>query len=322
MHAIRFTAPKAASVSAVPLRSMLFVPGDSEKKLAKIDACGADAVILDLEDAVAPENKDAARALVAAFLHARPCADRTMQLWVRINPFDTGLTLADLAAVVPAAPDGIMQPKIDSPDDVRRLSIELDRLEREHGIAAGSIKILPVATETPIAPFHLGAFATAGLDRLFGLTWGAEDLSAALGASTNRDADGAWAFTYQMVRSLTLLAAHASGVQAIDTLFADFKDDAGLRASCRAARAEGFTGRLAIHPAQIATINDSFMPSAADVAHATRVLDAFAQNPGAGTVGLDGTMIDQPHKTQAQRVLAQAEAFGVARGSITHDIGR
>jgi citrate lyase subunit beta / citryl-CoA lyase len=297
-------------MSAPPLRSMLFIPGDSEKKLGKVDTCGADAVILDLEDSVAPENKPLARQLVPAFMMERPRRERKLQLWVRVNPFDTGLTLADLAAVVPAAPDGIMQPKTDSPDCVRRLSHYLDALEVAHGIAPGSIKILPVATETAVAPFHLSEFATAGLERLMGLTWGAEDLSAAIGASTNLDANGEWSFTYKMARSLTLLAAHATGVQALDTLFVDFKDDEGLRASCRAARAEGFTGRIGIHPAQVAAINASFMPSTEEIAHAQRVLDAFAANPGAGTVGLDGKMIDIPHQKQAQRVLAQAKAFG------------
>jgi citrate lyase subunit beta / citryl-CoA lyase len=297
-------------MSEVPLRSMLFIPGDSEKKLGRVDDCGADAVILDLEDAVSPENKPLARQLVPAFMKERPRGTRKMQLWVRVNPFDTGMTLDDLAAVVPAVPDGIMQPKTNDPECLRRLSHYLDALEVAHGIEQGSIKILPVATETAIAPFHLGAFATAGLERLMGLTWGAEDLSAAIGASTNLDASGEWSFTYKMVRALTLLAAHASGVQTIDTLFVDFKDDAGLRASCRAARAEGFTGRIAIHPAQVAGINESFMPSADEIAHAQRVLDAFAANPGAGTVGLDGKMIDIPHQKQAQRVLAQAKAFG------------
>jgi citrate lyase subunit beta / citryl-CoA lyase len=297
-------------MTQVPLRSMLFIPGDSAKKLGKVDDCGADAVILDLEDSVSPENKPLARQLVPAFMKERPPGKRATQLWVRVNPFDTGLTLADLAAVVPGVPDGIMQPKTDTPEDVRRLSYYLDALEAAHGIAPGSIKILPVATETAVAPFHLGAFASAGLDRLLGITWGAEDLAAAIGASTNMDGTGEWAFTYKMARSLALLAAHASGVQAIDTLYVDFKDDAGLRTSCRAARAEGFTGRIAIHPAQVAGINESFMPSADEIAHAQRVLAAFAANPGAGTVGLDGKMIDIPHQKQAEKVLAAVRAFG------------
>ncbi len=286
------------------LRSMLFIPGDSEKKLAKADACGADAVILDLEDSVAAENKIIARQRVRAFLEARPRAKRAIQLWVRINPLDTNHALADLSAVAGAAPDGIILPKIYGPEDVQKLSHYLDALEAQNNIAPGSIKIIPVATETAAAPFHLGAFAHAGLDRLAGLTWGAEDLSAAIGASTNLNTGGEWAFTYTLVRSLTLLAAHASGVAAIETLYVDFKDDAGLRASCRNARAEGFTGRLAIHPAQVAAINESFMPSAEEVSHANRVLAAFAREPGAGTVSLDGKMIDMPHLKQARQVLA------------------
>lgn len=296
-------------MNAVPLRSMLFIPGDSEKKLGKVDTCGADAVILDLEDAVAPANKAAAREMVAAFIKERPRGSRTLQLWVRVNPFDTGLTLDDLAAVVPFAPDGIMQPKTNDPDCLRRMSHYLDALEAAHGVERGSTKIIPVATETAVAPFHLGAFATAGLERLMGLTWGAEDLATALGASTNLDAAGEWSFTYKMARSLTLLAAHASQVQAIETLYVDFHDDEGLRASCRAARAEGFSGRLAIHPAQVAAINESFMPSADEIEHAQRVTDAFAANPGLGTIGMDGKMLDIPHRKQAERVLAQAAAF-------------
>lgn len=296
----------------LPLRSMLFIPGDSEKKLAKVAECGADAVILDLEDAVAPQNKEAARERVTAFLAGTPRGKRPSQYWVRVNPFDTGLTLTDLAAVMGGAPEGIMQPKTNSPEDVRRLSHYLDAFEAAQGIAPGSTMILPVATETAAAPFTLGDFAHAGLERLVGLTWGAEDLAAAVGASGNRDVSGEWAFTYRMVRSLTLLAAHAAGVQALDTLYVDFRDDEGLRGSCRAARAEGFTGRIAIHPAQVAGINASFMPSAEEIAHAQRVLDAFAANPGAGTVGLDGKMIDIPHFKQAETVLAQARAFGPA----------
>jgi citrate lyase subunit beta / citryl-CoA lyase len=288
---------------------MLFIPADSDKKLGKVDGCGADAVILDLEDSVAPENKPRARQLAAAFLKERPQAARTIQLWVRINPFDTGLSLTDLVAIIGGVPDGIMHPKTNTPEDVRQLSHYLDALEAQHGIAPGTVKILPVATETAVAPFHLGAFADAGLDRVIGLTWGAEDLSSVIGASTNLGADGEWAFTYKMVRSLTLLAAHAAAVQPIETLYADFRDDAGLRASCRAARAEGFTGRLAIHPAQVAGINEGFMPSPEEIAHARRVLESFAASPGVGTVGLDGKMLDIPHKKQAERVLAQAKTF-------------
>lgn len=289
-------------------RSWLFIPGDSEKKLAKADSCGADALILDLEDSVAPDRKAAARALVAEFLSERPKDKRRTKLWVRVNPLDSGETLHDLNAVISGHPDGIMQPKTDTPDCVRTLSHYLDAFETQHAVTPGTTKIVPVATETAKAPFHLGNYASARLDRLAGMTWGAEDLATAVAATTNRAPDGDWAFTYRMARSLTLLAAHASGVQAIDTLHADFRDEAGLRASSRLSRSEGFSGRLAIHPAQVPIINECYLPTAEEIAHARRVVAAFDANPGAGTVGLDGKMVDIPHLKQARAVLAQADA--------------
>jgi citrate lyase subunit beta / citryl-CoA lyase len=294
------------------IRSFLFIPADSEKKLGKADSSGADAIILDLEDSVAPQNKPRARELARAFLAERPLAGRGYQIWVRINPLDTDLALTDLAAVVGASPDGVMLPKPDGPADVLKLSHYLDALEVQAGLASGAIGIVPVASETPGAVFKLGDYAGAGLDRLVAITWGAEDLSAAIGASTNLDASGEWAPAYKLARSLSLLAAHAAGVQAIDTLYVDFRNEEGLRASCRAARSEGFTGRLAIHPAQVAVINECFAPSPEEVDHARRVLAAFEAAPGAGTVGLDGRMVDIPHLKQAQRVLAQAEMFASA----------
>lgn len=287
------------------LRSFLFVPGDSDKKLAKGEGAGADALILDLEDAVAAARKPAARELVQDFLSQRPRGRRASQIWVRINPLDTDDAALDLAAVLAASPDGIVLPKAEGPDDVARLSRQLDA-----GDPSASIGILPVASETASAPFRLGDYSGAKLARLHGLTWGAEDLSAALGASTNLDPQtGRWAFTYQMVRSLTLLAARAANVAPIETLYADFKDEAGLRASSRTARAEGFSGRLAIHPAQVAVINESFSPSESEVAFAQRVVDAFAANPDAGAIGLDGKMLDRPHLIQAQRTLATRAQF-------------
>ena len=291
-----------------PIRSFLFIPGDSEKKLAKLDTSGADAVILDLEDAVAPSNKSAARELVAEALVSRPKENRAPQIWVRINPFDTGLTLEDLAAVIPGAPNGIMQPKINGSDDVEVLSYYLDALEVQAGIERGSTKILPVATETAIAPFRLSEFASRRLGRLAGLTWGAEDLSAALGASTNLGPDGQWDFTYRMVRSLCLMAAHAAGVQAIETLYVDFRDEEGLRHSSRSARAEGFSGRIAIHPVQVAGINESFSPSPEEVAFAEKIVSAFETSPGLGSVGIDGKMYDIPHLKSARRTLELHEA--------------
>lgn len=294
------------------LRSFLFVPGDSEKKLGKGAPSGADALILDLEDSVAPSRKALARDMVADYLHAAG-PSRPAELWVRINPMSEG-GLDDLVAVVRAAPDGLVVPKVDHPSDLERLSLMLDALERRDGVKT-PIKLLPVATETARAPFGLGAYADTHLPRLYGMTWGAEDLATALGASTNKGPDGAWAFTYRMVRSHCLLAAKACGVAAIETLYADFSDEAGLKADCMAALREGFTGRIAIHPAQVAAINAAFTPTDADVAHARRVVAAFAENPGTGVVGLDGKMLDIPHLKQAENVLAQMSAIAARKDS-------
>ena len=292
------------------IRSFLFVPGDSERKLAKGLDAKADALILDLEDAVAQARKPLAREMVGEFLTAH-AADRATKLWVRINPLAQG-GLDDLAAVARASPDGIVVPKTDGPADVQRLSHYLDILERRDDVAA-PIRILPVATETAKAPFRLGDYADVALPRLYGLTWGAEDLSSAIGASTNKDAAGDWAFTYQMVRSACLLAAKAAGLAAIETLYADFRDSDGLRASSVAAAQEGFTGRIAIHPAQVEVINAAFMPSEEAVLHARRVVAAFAAAPHSGAVGLDGMMLDMPHLKQAHHVLALHASFNVAQ---------
>jgi citrate lyase subunit beta/citryl-CoA lyase len=295
-----------------PLRSILFVPGDSERKLQKGLGVGADAIVLDLEDSVAPERKALAREMVAAFL----TADGTSyagEFWIRINPLTSPESLADLAAVVKSAPAGILLPKCGGSGQVHQLSHYLDILEARDGLSAGGIRILPVVTETAQAPFSLGQYAQADLPRLMGLTWGAEDLSTALGASTNKDQSGQWAVTYQVVRSLCLLAAKACNAQCIETLYADYRDTEGLRASCQAARREGFTGRFAIHPDQVAVINESFMPDATDVDFARRVVAAFAAAPGAGTIGLDGRMLDIPHLNQARHVLSLFESFGQGR---------
>ena len=291
-----------------PIRSFLFIPGDSEKKIGKVDDIAADAFIFDLEDAVTPARKPAAREMVPAFIKERPRGKRKSELWVRVNPLDTQYTLDDLAAIVGARPDGIMLPKVNGPANVLEVSHYLSALEVAAGIEKGSIRILPVATETAISPFRLGDYAEAKLERLYGLTWGAEDLSSAIGASGNTDASGEWTHTYKMVRSLCLLGAHAAGSEAVDTLYVDFRDPDGLRASCKAARAEGFSGRVAIHPAQVDIINESFSPSEDEVAFAQRVVDLFAANPESGTLGLDGKMLDIPHLKQAQKTLAMYEA--------------
>lgn len=285
---------------------MLFVPGDSERKLSKGDDCGADALILDLEDAVAAERRPHARGLVREYLGARRGARRPA-LFVRINPLDSAEALADLAAVVPGAPDGIVVPKTGSAADVVRLDHYLSALEARDGIEPGTTRILPVATETAGSLFQLGSY-TGASPRLHGLTWGAEDLPAALGATTNRGPDGELAFVYQLARALCLAAAVAAGVQPLDTVHRDFRDLAGLEASATRARQDGFTGKLAIHPDQVPIIQRSFTPTAEELAHASRVIAAFEAAPRAGTVALDGRMLDRPHLLQAQRILARSGA--------------
>ncbi len=287
------------------LRSLLFVPADSEKKLAKAESTGADAIVLDLEDSVVPERLDVARSMVREYLQAaRPGSQAPrQQRWVRINPLGSALSLPDLVGVVAGIPDGIVLPKCGSADDILLLGNYLTALEHREGIEPGTIRIIPVATETPQAMFTLESYANAG-PRLAGLTWGAEDLATALGAASNRRDDGEYEFTYQLARSLCLLAARGAGVAAIDTICADFRDSAALAADVRRARRAGFVGKIAIHPDQIAIINEGFAPAADELAYAQRIVDAFAMAQGAGAVQLDGKMIDKPHLTQARQLLA------------------
>jgi len=287
------------------LRSLLFVPGDSERKLARSEGSHADSLVLDLEDAVPADRTEIARTMVLEYLRAHRDRSKT-RLWVRINPLATPKAIPDLAAIVAGAPDGIMLPKVTSAADVVMLDHFLCALEAREGVAAGSIAILPVATETPAAVFALGSFAGCS-PRLSGMTWGAEDLSAAVGASTNRGPDGDLEFTYKLARSLCLLAAVAADVQPIDTVSVNFKDAEALRKESEAARRAGFTGKIAIHPDQVDVINAAFTPGPEDVAYANRVIEAFAS--GAGTVGLDGKMLDRPHLKQARRTLALAESL-------------
>lgn len=291
------------------IRSFLFVPGDSDGKLAKMKDCAADALILDLEDAVAAERKPIARETIARFLAAHPPGGRRWQLWVSTNPLSGEDALADLAAIMPSAPDGILLPKADGPADVRRLGHYLDAFEAIGGCVPSATRVMPVATETAIAPLRLSEYATAGVARLYGLTWGAEDLSAALFASTNLDASGEWALTYRIARSLTLLAARAAGVEPVETLYVDYRDPDGLETSCRAARAEGFTGRIAIHINQVDIINAAFTPSPHEIAEAEAVVAAFAASPGSGTIGLGGRMLDLPHLSRARRTLETARTI-------------
>jgi citrate lyase subunit beta/citryl-CoA lyase len=286
-------------------RSLLFVPADSERKLAKSLGSPADVLILDLEDAVAESRKAGARITAAEFITAQ-ATQLTARLFVRINPLDSGLAMGDLAAVVVPGLAGIMLPKTHSAADIVRLGHGLDALEARSGMAAGTVRIIPVATETPQAMLTMQSYVAAAgsLARLAGITWGAEDLSSAIGAVSNRDEDGSWSPLYALANSMCLCAAAAAGVPPIDTLHVDFRDATGLAAACRASRRRGFRGRIAIHPDQVAVINEAYSPTEAELAHARRIVAAFAAQPDAGTLSIDGVMVDKPHLTQAQRTLA------------------
>jgi citrate lyase subunit beta / citryl-CoA lyase len=297
------------------VRSWLFVPGDSERKQARALTCGADALILDLEDSVDPGQLPAARARVAELLRTGAGAAGP-QLWVRINPPRAPLWQEDLAALFAApaggsrVPDGIVLPKVSAPEEIEEVAGHLAALETQRGVRRGATGLLVIATETPRGllalpqyPAVLGDAARAASERLAGLTWGAEDLGAALGARAKRDAAGALTFTFALARSACLLTAAALGVQAIDGVHTEFRDAAGLARELEEARRDGFSGKLAIHPDQVAAINAAFTPTEAERAHAQRVLAAFAAAGGAGVVSLDGQMIDRPHLIQAQRLL-------------------
>lgn len=289
------------------MRSLLFVPADSEKKLAKGLESGADVLIVDLEDSVAPDNKAAARESAAAFIAS---ARGGPAIYVRVNDLSTGLTEADLDAVVGAAPAGIMLPKSNGAQDVGSLATKLRVCEARAGLPDGSIRILPIITETPVALFNAGNYRSVA-DRLSGLTWGAEDLSAEIGASATRDAEGAYTEVFRFARVTTILAAAAADVAAIDTVFPDFRDLDGFRRDCEDGARDGFTGRMAIHPAQVPVINEVFTPSAEAVAHARAVVDAFVAAGNPGVVGIDGKMYDRPHLKRAERLLVRAKAAGI-----------
>ena len=283
------------------LRSLLFVPGDSEKKLTKSTSTSADALILDLEDSVAPERTSIARSMAAEFLKAH--SKRTeQQLWVRINPLQTPEALADLVAVMAGKPDGIMLPKPLNAQHAQQLDHYLSALEAREGLTLGSTRIIPVATEVPGAVFDLSSYAGSS-PRLLGLTWGAEDLATAVGATSNKDESGEFSFTYKLARSLCLLASAHAQIQAIDTLSVDFKNLQALARDVQGARREGFTGKLAIHPDQVDVINQGFTPSAQEISHAQSIINAFAKASGAGAVQIDGKMVDKPHLTQALRLI-------------------
>lgn len=283
------------------LRSLLFVPGDSARKFARARECGADALILDLEDSVAPLEKAAARTLVASLIADR--RDRAWACFVRVNALDTGLTPDDLAAVVKPGLDAILVPKANGADDLASIAERIDGLEEIAGMRQGSVKLACIATETPRAIFAISSY-TPPHARLIALTWGAEDLATALGATDNKEADGSWTFPYQLARAHCLFAAAAAEVAAIDTVFTNFRDLRAFEEDCGRSRRDGFVGRLAIHPDQVAVINRAYAPSPAEIEHARKIVAAFEADPGAGALGVDGKMVDIPHLKAARKTLA------------------
>ena len=280
------------------MRSLLFVPADSERKIARALNSGADVIILDLEDSVAAADKPAARRLAAEVLSAQ--WDRTQMLIVRVNALASGFLEADLEAVMPAGPDGFMQPKTQTAEDVKALAAMA---------GSGGLPIIAIATETARSLFGLESYLDA-VPPLAGLTWGAEDLSSDLGAESSRDGGGALTDPYRLARTLCLLGARAAGIEPIDTVYVNYRDTAGLEAECRAAARDGFTGKMAIHPDQVEPINRIFTPAPEAIARARRIVDAFTAAGDPGVVGLDGEMLDRPHLVRAGQLLARAQRFG------------
>jgi citrate lyase subunit beta / citryl-CoA lyase len=288
------------------MRSLLFVPADSAKKLDKAMTSGADALIVDLEDSIAPDGKARARHSAAGFLKEALATPTRPQIHVRVNGLQTGLIDADLDAIAPAGPDAIMLPKAEGGASVAHADAKLAVREAINNLPDGHIKIVALATETAASLFVVGTFAGASA-RLTGLTWGAEDLSAELGAQANRDAQGRFLDPYRLARVLCLAGAAAAAVPAIDTVYVDFRDTDGFRRECEEACRDGFTGKLAIHPAQVPIINDVFTPSPAALERAREIVDAFAASPGAGVVSIGGVMYDRPHLARAQRLFSQGK---------------
>jgi citrate lyase subunit beta / citryl-CoA lyase len=288
------------------LRSLLFIPADSEKKLAKASATGADGVILDLEDSVSMARKADARAMLLNVFPAFERNNDTPRLIVRVNALDTGLTDDDLAAIVPLRPDAILLPKAGSGAELQDISSRIAVIEAEAGLASGSVRLHALMTETAGGLLNAATFSQK-TDRLEALAWGGEDLAAAIGASSNRDGNGAYTDVFRLARTLTLLTAADAGVEAIDTVFTDYRDEDGLRAECEAAVRDGFSGKMAIHPGQVAIINEAFTPPPGDVERAKTIIQLFADaGPDAGVLSLDGRMIDRPHLKQAERIVRRA----------------
>jgi citrate lyase subunit beta / citryl-CoA lyase len=287
-----------------PVRSLLFVPGDDARKFEKARRCAADTLIIDLEDSVAAGRKDEARTIASGMLGA---ARGAQALYVRVNALDTGRTLGDLAAVLPSRPDGIVLPKCENADQLRHTALWLDGIEAAAGIAVGTTRIIAIATETAASIFGLGSYAGA-TERLVGLMWGAEDLSASLGATSNRVAPRRYTSPYRLARDLCLLGAAAADIAAIDAVYTDIDDLEGLAEEAQAARRDGFSAKALIHPKHIETVNAAFTPTEDEVAWARRIADAFAANQGLGVVKIDGKMIDKPHLRAAEKILAASGA--------------
>lgn len=288
------------------MRSLLFVPADAGPKLDKAMASGADAVIIDLEDSITPERKAHARAACLEYLKSAQQKAQRPRLLVRINGLDTGMTDADLAAVVPGKPDAILFPKAEGGASLVHLDAKLTAQEAIAGVSEGSIKVLAQNVESSLGLFLAGTFRGVS-PRLIGMTWGPEDLSAELGAEANRDAQGHLTEPYRLARSICLFSAAAAKVPAIETIYADFRNTDGLRRETMESRRDGFTGRLAIHPAQVPVINEVYTPSAEQIEKAKAVIAAFDAQPGAGAVGIDGKMYDRPHLVRAQRLIENAK---------------
>jgi citrate lyase subunit beta/citryl-CoA lyase len=284
---------------------MLFVPGDSEKKLKGAPASGADALIIDLEDSVAAARRPVARQLARGYA----AAGSSCELWLRINPLMSGEAAADLRDGFGPGFSGVVLPKAGGARELRQLDLMLTRAEAAHGMACGATRVLPIATETPASVFTLQEYVGAS-PRLAGLTWGAVDLAAAVGASANRDDAGNWLSPYAMARGLCLFAAAAAAVTPVETVFTDFRDDAALERTVAAARRDGFRAMMAIHPRQVPIINSLLTPSPAEVDRAERVLRLFEAHPGEGVLSLDGEMLDRPHLRQAESIIAAARRDG------------
>jgi citrate lyase subunit beta/citryl-CoA lyase len=289
------------------MRSLLFVPADGGKKLQKALGCGADGVIVDLEDSIAPDRKAAARSSAAAFVQEAAGQAARAFICVRVNGLDSGLIDADLDAIVPARPDAIMLPKAEGGAAIVHADAKLTAHEAINGLPEGHIKIVAMAIETAAGLLLAGTFRRPSA-RLIGLSWGAEDLAAELGAEANRDGDGRYTSPYLLARTLCLMTAAAAEVPAIETIYMDYRNAEGLRRDSEDARRDGFAGRLAIHPLQVPIINEVFTPSAGALARARAIVAAFAASPGAGVIGIEGVMYDRPHLARAQRLLARAEA--------------